>query len=60
MDGSFKEVRILKILKKPGERGFLITIPKEAAEKLGLKEGEKVKALADEGNRRLVYEVLPY
>ena len=54
---NVKEVKILKIIRKPKEKGFVVTIPKEIAQELGVKGGEKVKVMLDERGR-IIYEVI--
>jgi len=57
MKSEVKEMKILKILRKPRGRGFMVTIPKEAAQMLDLKGGEKVKVSIDQ-HKRIIYEIL--
>jgi AbrB family looped-hinge helix DNA binding protein len=52
-----REVKILTILRKPQGRGFMVTIPKEIAEELNLKGGEKVKVSIDQ-KKRIIYQIL--
>jgi len=58
MEGELKEVKILRVLRKPQGRGFMVTIPKEIAQTLGLKGGEKVKVSLDQRGR-IIYQILP-
>ena len=53
-----REVRILKVLRKPKKRGYLVTIPKEVAEALGIEGGEMVKVLLDRERQRIIYQLL--
>jgi bifunctional DNA-binding transcriptional regulator/antitoxin component of YhaV-PrlF toxin-antitoxin module len=53
-----EEVKILKILRKPKERGYQVTLPKEAAEALAIKGGERVRVLLDRKKKRIIYEPL--
>jgi len=53
-----EEIKILKVLRKPKRRGYLVTIPKEVAETLYIEGGEKVKVLLDRKDRRIIYKLL--
>ena len=53
-----EEVKVLKILRKPKGRGYQVTLPKEAAQALALKGGEKVRVLLDRKRKRIVFELL--
>lgn len=43
---------------KPKGKGYQVTIPKEAAEQLGLKGHEQVAVWLDKKNRTVIYELI--
>ena len=51
------EIDFVKVqLRKSGS--FMITIPKQAAEMLNIKSGERLKVLIDKENKKIVYQKL--
>jgi len=52
-----KEIDFVKVqLRKSGS--FMITIPKQAAEILNIKSGERLKVLIDKENKKIIYQKL--
>jgi len=51
------EIDFVKVqLRKSGS--FMITIPKQAAEILNIKSGERLKVLIDKENKKIIYQKL--
>ena len=51
------EIDFVKVqLRKSGS--FMITIPKQAAEMLNIKSGERLKVLIDKENKKIIYQKL--
>jgi len=51
------EVDFVKVqMRKSGS--FMITIPKQAADAINLKSGEKLKVLLDKESKRIIYQKL--
>ena len=51
------EVDFVKVqMRRSGS--FMVTVPKQAAEAINLKTGEKLKVLLDKENKRIIYQKL--
>ena len=52
------EVKIVLIRAIKEGKGFVLTLPKEAAEMLGVKGGEKVRVIVDRERKAVIYRLI--
>ena len=53
-----QKIKILKIRKKPQEKGFLVTVPIEAKKTFDIKGGERIEVLFDKRRKRIILRIL--
>jgi len=53
-----EEIKIVLVRAIKSGKGFVFTLPKEAAEILAIKGGEKVKVIADRERRAVIYQLM--
>lgn len=53
-----EEVKIVLVRAIKSGKGFVFTLPKEAAEMLDIKGGEKVRVIVDRERKAVIYELL--